>query len=205
MDFRVTPAGSPIKRPSSKLIFHPFASNNPSNNLNPMKIGGDKTRQKEAANAKEKENSTMLNQVLKHIFDSPITESMRVFKEGDASKQAGIISIPSSHTGDWFQPRSPEDFTISLGREIPDSSSSVSTPSTASRKIVSIDKLLDKGEKTLRRNGSVLVCGGRGAGKSAALNELSKRMNTHLTRIPPLKANISNVRCCPCPLRSNRR
>jgi hypothetical protein len=149
-----------------------------------MKIGGDKARQKDTANAKEKESSAILDQALKHIFDSPITEGMRVFQEGNTSKQAGIISILSSHAGDWFQPRSPEDFTISLGREVPDPSSSTSNPSTTARKIVSIDKLLDKGEKTLRRNGSVLVCGGRGAGKSAALNELSKRMHTHLACIP---------------------
>ena len=97
------------------------------------------------------------------------------------SKQSGIISF-SGHTEDWFQPRTPEDFTISLGREITDSSPVTSSPSSPSRKIVSIDKLLDKAEKTLRRNGSVLVCGGRGAGKSAALNELSNRMNVHLLR-----------------------
>jgi hypothetical protein len=144
-----------------------------------MRIGGDKVRQKEDANTKDKETSAALHQSLKHIFDSPITEGMHVV-QGD-SKQAGIISF-SGRTGDWFQSRAPEDFTISLGREITDPSPIVLSPSPPSRKIVSIDKLLDKGEKTLRRSGSVLVYGGRGAGKSAALNELSNRMNVHLLR-----------------------
>jgi Flp pilus assembly CpaF family ATPase len=32
----------------------------------------------------------------------------------------------------------------------------------------------------------VLVCGGRGSGKTAALNQLSQRMYTHLIRtLPP--------------------
>jgi hypothetical protein len=145
-----------------------------------MKIGGDKARQKEDTNAKDKEISTALHQSLKHIFDSPITEGMRVTQERN-SKQTGIISF-SGHAGDWFQPRIPEDFTISLGREISDSSPTTPPSAMPSHKIVSIDKLLDKAEKTLRRNGSVLVCGGRGAGKSATLNELSNRMNMHLLR-----------------------
>ena len=144
-----------------------------------MKIGGDKAKQKEDANTKDKETLAALHQSLKHIFDSPITEGMRVI-QGD-SKHAGVVSF-SGHVGDWFQPRTPEDFAISLGREITDPSPVTIRPSPPFRKIVSIDKLLDKGEKTLRRNGSVLVCGGRGAGKSAALNELSNRMNAHLVR-----------------------
>jgi hypothetical protein len=120
-----------------------------------------------------------LHSLLKHIFDSPITEGMRVI-QGD-SKQTGIISF-SGHPGDWFQPRTPEDCTITLGRDIPDSLPPTQI-SPLRRKIVSIDKLLDKAEKTLLRNGSVLVCGGRGAGKSAALKELSNRMHRHLLRI----------------------
>lgn len=145
-----------------------------------MKIGGDKVREKEDTITKDKETS-VLHLALKHIFDSPITEGMRVI-QGD-SKQAGVISF-SGHAGDWFQPRTPEDFTISLGREVTDPLSVTISPSSPPRKIVSIDKLLDKGEKTLRRNGSVLVCGGRGSGKSSALNELSNRMNVHLLRNP---------------------
>lgn len=155
-----------------------------------MKIGGDKARQKEDTNAKDKEISNALQQSLNHIFDSPITEGMRVIQEGD-SKQPGVISF-SGHPGDWFQPRTPEDFTISLGREISDPAPTAPSSVIPSHKIVSIEKLLDKAEKTLRRNGSVLVCGGRGAGKSAALNELSDRMNIHLLRnIPPkFRSNI---------------
>jgi Cdc6-like AAA superfamily ATPase len=146
-----------------------------------LKIGGDKARQKEEANAKDKDISTALYQSFKHIFNSTITESMRVFQEGNGPKPGGVISF-SGHVGDWFHPRTPEDFTISLGREIPDPSPIVAPHSTPSRKIVSIDKLLAKAAKTLRRNGSVLVCGGRGAGKTATLNELSNHMNTHLIR-----------------------
>ena len=178
---RIVPSGPPIKKPPTKLVYHPFPGGNSSDKSSAMKIGGDKARQKEEANTKDKETSAALHQSLKHIFDSPITEGMRVVL-GD-SKQAGIISF-SGRTGDWFQPRTPEDFTISLGREITDPLPLTLSPSPTSRKIVSIDKLLDKGEKTLRRNGSVLVCGGRGAGKSAALSELSYRMNVHLLRNP---------------------
>jgi len=144
-----------------------------------MKLGGDKARQKEETAAKDMETSIALQQSLKHIFDSPITEGMRVIPAD--SRQAGIISF-SGHQGDWFSPNSSDDYNISLGKEVPDPSPGLTVASISSRKVVSIDKLLDKAEKTLRRNGSVLICGGRGAGKSAALNELSKRMNTHLLR-----------------------
>jgi len=147
-----------------------------------MKFGGDKARQKEEAVAKDMETSAALQHSLKHIFDSPVTEGMRVIEVD--SGQAGIISF-SSHQGHWFPPRSPDDYTISLGTEVPDPSPDLTLPSISSRKVVSIDKLLDKAEKTLRRNGSILICGGRGAGKSAALNELSKRMNPHLLRTRP--------------------
>src|SRR5271167_2320012 len=117
-DSRIVPAGSPLKKAPSKLIYHPFSTNTQSEKSNAMKIGGDKARQKDDANAKDKEVSTALQQSLKHIFNSPITEGMRVIQEGD-SKRIGIISF-SGHAGDWFQPRAPEDFTISLGREISD-------------------------------------------------------------------------------------
>ena len=183
---RITPAGSPVKKTPSKLIFHPFSSNNPEKS-NGLKISGDKARQKEEAAAKDKEISTSLHQSLRHVFNSPITECMRVLLDSDTSK-GGIISF-AGHAGDWFQPRNPEDYTISLGKEVPDPTSQASRPTTSSRKIVSIDKLLDKAEKTLSRNGSVLVCGGRGSGKTAALNQLSQRMYTHLIRTSPLVLN----------------
>lgn len=141
-------------------------------------MGGDKAKQKEEANAKDKETSAALHDSLKHIFNGPITQAMRVSQGGD-SAQVGMISF-AGHQGDWFQSRSPEDCTISLGREVTHSEPSVPVSSKSARKIVSINKLLDKAEKTLRRNGSVLVCGGRGAGKSAVLNELSQRMHSHL-------------------------
>src|SRR5437667_10759833 len=106
----------------------------------------------EDTETKEREISAGLHQSLKHIFDSPITEAMRVVQGN--SKQAGVISF-AGRAGDWFQPRTSADFSISLGREISDTSIVVAPSSnTASRKIISIDKLLDKGEKTLRRNGS---------------------------------------------------
>jgi len=174
---RIIPAGSPVKKAPSKLTFHPF-SNAQSEKSNALRVGGDKVKQKEEAANKEKEISTSLQESLKHIFNGPITQGMRVIQTGE-SAQSGMISF-SGHQGDWFQPRSPEDCTISLGREVTYTDTSSSPPSKPSRKIVSINKLLDKAEKTLRRNGSVLVCGGRGAGKSAALKELSQRMHTHL-------------------------
>lgn len=176
---RITPVGSPVKKTPLKLVFHPFSSAN-TEKSNGLKISGDKTRQKEEVAAKDKEISAALHQSLKHIFNSPITECMRVIQDSGPKKR-GIISF-SGHTSDWFQPRSPEDFTISLGTEIPDQTPQISRPSAPSRKIVSIDKLLDKAEKTLSRNGSVLVCGGRGSGKTAALNQLSQRVYTHLIR-----------------------
>ena len=182
---RLTPAGSPVKKPPSKLVFHPF-SNNKTERTNGLKIGGDKGRLKEEAVSKEKEISTALHLSLKYIFNSPITECMPVIQQSEP-KNGGIISF-SGHAGDWFQPRSPEDFTISLGKEIPDPAPQTSHPILPTRKIMSIDKLLEKAEKTLSRNGSVLVCGGRGSGKTAALNQLSQRMYTHLIRNPPQRA-----------------
>lgn len=180
---RVTPSGSPVKKPPSKLIYHPFSSNLSSDKSNALRLGGDKARQKEESNAKDKEASAILHRSLKHIFNSPITESMRVFPETNSPK-GGIISF-QGHTGEWFQPRTQQDFTISMGREIPDVTSAAPSFSTPTPKIVSIDKLLNKAGKTLCRNGSVLVCGGRGAGKSATLLELSNRMHTHLVRTTP--------------------
>jgi len=177
---RLVPAGIPVKKSPSKLTYYPF-SKNPSDKSNGLKIGGDKEQQKQDTLTKEKEISSALHQSLKHISDSPITESMRVVQL-DYFKQSGIISF-SGHAGDWFQPRSPEDITFTLGREINDSSPAIPLSPVPSRKIVSIDKLLAKAEKTLRRNGSVLISGGRGAGKTAALLELSNRMNIHLLRI----------------------
>jgi hypothetical protein len=182
-NFRVTPAGSPVKKSPSKLTFHPF-SNSQSAKSNALRVGGDKAKQKEATN-KDKETSAALQESLRHIFNGPITQGMRVVQSGD-SAQSGMISF-SGHHGDWFQPRSPDDCTISLGREITYSESYTPMASKPSRQIVSINKLLDKAEKTLGRNGSVLVCGGRGAGKSAALTELSQRMHAHLVCTLSLK------------------
>jgi peroxin-1 len=141
-----------------------------------MKLGGDKAKQNEEAAVKDKETSNALHQSLKPIFNSPITEGMRVQTD---SGQPGILSF-SGHQGDWFSPRSPDDYTISLGKEVPDPTPAPPTTTISPHKVVSIDKLLDKAEKTLRRNGSVLICGGRGAGKTAALTDLSTRMATHL-------------------------
>jgi hypothetical protein len=173
---RISPAGSPVKKLPPKLIYHPFSKD--SEKSNALRVGGDKARQKEEANAKEKETVANLQQSLKHIFNSPITEGMRVSQEGDI-KHSGIISF-SGHAGEWFQPRNPEDFTFSIGRDIPDNGNTTLTSPISSRKIVSIEKLLNKAEKTLKRNGSVLVCGGRGSGKSATLKELSTRLYTNL-------------------------
>lgn len=177
-DVRIVPAGAPMKKIPSKLVFHPFSASQ-SDKSNALRVGGDKTRQKEEATQKDKEISTALQESLKHIFNSPITEGMRVTQTASTSKLAGIISF-AGHTGDWFQPRKPEDFTISLGREIPDTSPRLPARPVLTHKVTAIDKILGKAEKTLCRNGSVLVCGGRGAGKSAALNELSRRMDGHL-------------------------
>src|SRR5947207_8339735 len=125
--------GSPIKKPPTRLVYHPFSNGNPTDKPNAMKIGGDKARQKEDAITKDKEISDGLHQSLKHIFDSPITEGMRVI-QGD-SRQSGTISF-SGHPGDWFQPRTPEDFTISLGREITDPSPLTISPYLSSHIIV---------------------------------------------------------------------
>jgi Cdc6-like AAA superfamily ATPase len=180
IDYRITSSGPLIKKVPSKLVLHPFSTSQ-SEKTNSMKLGGDKVRQKEETIARDKELSTILHRSLKHIFDSPVTEGMRVIQSD--SGQAGIISF-SGHQGDWFQPLSPDNYTISLGKEVPDPSPILSSPSISTQKIVSIEKLLNKAEKTLRRNGSVLICGGRGSGKTATLNELSKRMNIHLLRTP---------------------
>jgi len=176
---RITPSGSPIKKTPSKLVFHPFSSAN-TEKSNGLKISGDRTRQKEETAVKDKETSAALHKSLKHMFNSPITECMRVIQDTEP-KKGGIVSF-SGHASDWFQPRSPEDYILSLGKEIPDQTPQTPRPVIPSRKIVSINKLLDKAEKTLYRNGSVLVCGGRGSGKTAALNQLSQRMDVHLTR-----------------------
>jgi len=161
------------------MIFHPFTTSQVDKS-HALRLGGDKAKQKEESAAKEKEISAALQESLKHIFSSPITEGMRAYQDADTSKPSGIISF-SGHMGEWFQPRNINDHTISLGSEVPDSSPKSSLSATPSRKIVSIDKLLAKAEKTLRRNGSVLICGGRGAGKTAILNDLSTRMSRHLT------------------------
>ena len=97
----------------------------------------------------------------------------------DDSTQSGIISF-SDHVGDWFQPRSAKDFSIVQGREIPQDTPLSPDVADSDHKIVSIDKLLDKAERTLCHNASVVVYGGRGAGKTALLRELSNRMNAHL-------------------------
>jgi hypothetical protein len=189
-DLRITPAGSQIKKVPSKLVFHPFSTTQ-ADKSNALRVGGDKSRQKDEAAAKDKESSAALQDSLKHIFSGPITEGLRV--QNGVSKHAGIISF-SGHAGDWFQPRKPEDFTISLGREIPDTSPLSPARPIPAHKVTAIDKILDKAEKTLRRNGGVLVFGGRGAGKSAALHDFSVRMNSHLRcNLPPL---ITDFRCC---------
>ena len=175
---RLVSAGSPVKKPPSKLTFHPFATSQTAKSHS-LRLGGDKAKQKEESAIKEKEISAALQESLEHIFKSPITEGMRVCQEANVSKPAGIISF-SGHTGDWIHPRHAGDYTISFGSEVPDPAPKPISPPTTSRKIVSIDKLLAAAEKTLRRNGSVLICGGRGAGKTAVLNDLSKRMSKHL-------------------------
>jgi hypothetical protein len=189
-----------MKKPPTKLTFHPF-STSPSEKANALRVGGDKAKQKEEANAKDKETSSALQSSLRHIFNSPITQGMRVVQAGE-SMQSGMISF-SGHQGDWFQPRSPDDCTISQGREVTSSESSKPAPTKPSRKIVSIDKILGQAEKTLKRNGSVLVCGGRGAGKTAAINELSRRMLSHLICMFP--SFLPNVRYCPRQLWSHCR
>lgn len=189
-----------MKKPPPKLTFHPF-STSISEKANALRVSGDKAKQKEEANAKDNETSRALQESLRHIFNGPITQGMRVTQSGE-SMQSGMISFPG-HQGDWFQPRSPEQHTISFGREVTYSESSTPAPTKLSRKIVSIDKLLDKAEKTLKRSGSILVCGGRGAGKTAALSELSRRMHFHLICISP--AMLSDARHCPWQLWSYRR
>jgi len=180
-----------MKKPPPKLTFHPF-STSLLQKASALRVSGDKTKQKEEANVKDNETSSALQEALRHIFNSPIMQGMRVAQSGD-SMQSGMISFPG-HQGDWFLPRSPEQYTISLGREVTYPESSTPAPTNLSRKIVSIDKLLDKAERTLKRSGSVLVCGGRGAGKTAALGELSRRMDFHLICISP--AMLSNARHC---------
>jgi hypothetical protein len=191
-DLRIIPAGTQMKKVPSKLVFHPFSSTQ-ADKTNALRVGGDKSRQKDEAAAKDKESSAALQESLKHIFSSPITEGLRV--QNGTVRQTGIISF-LGHAGDWFVPRKPEDFILSLGREIQDTSPLSPARPIPAHKVTAIDKILDKAEKTLRRNGGVLVCGGRGAGKSAALNELSVRMNNHLRCISP--NHINNYRCCLC-------
>ena len=114
---RIAPPGSPVKKTPSKLVYHPFSSNTQSDKSNAMKISGDKTRQKDDANSKDKEISIALQQSLKHIFDSSITEGMRVIQEGDA-KQAGIISF-SGHAGDCVStPNSRRLYNITRSRNL---------------------------------------------------------------------------------------
>jgi len=170
-DFRLTPAGSPVKKIPSRLNFHPFSSINGPNKPNALRVGGDKARQKD----NEKDTSDSLHQALKHIFSSRITEGMRVVEDG----KFGAMSF-AGHAGDWFLPRNSDDFMISMGHEITDPLPPSPPPPPTFDEPVAFDKLLDKAEKVLRRKGSVLVCGGRGAGKSACLNALSNRLYTHL-------------------------
>ena len=106
---------------------------------------------------------------------------MRV-STSDTTKATGTISF--GHAGEWFHPRKSEDFIISQGKEITDMAPAPQAVQMSTRKVVAIDKLLDKGEKTLRRNGNVLVCGGRGAGKTAVINNLSQRLHNHLHCTP---------------------
>jgi polynucleotide 5'-kinase involved in rRNA processing len=140
-------------------------------------------RQKEESSAKEKEVSSSLHAALKYVLNSTVTDGLRVIQGG--SNQPGIISF-SGHSGDWFQPRNAEDHVFALGREVPQDAPAPSSSLESSHKIVSIDLLLDKAEKTMRRNGSVIVYGGRGAGKTAALNAISSRMYGRLFRISSL-------------------
>jgi hypothetical protein len=177
-DNRLVGVGSSVKKIPSKLTFHPFPGVQTDKSA-ALRLGGDKSKQQSDAQSKEKETSAQLLDSLQHIFLSPITEGMRVQSSATVYPR-GAISF-GGHTGDWFQPRRASDFNISLEREIQDSLPGLMTPVVSPQKIVALDKLLDKAEKTLRRNGSVLICGGRGAGKSAVLNELSHRMSHNLT------------------------
>jgi peroxin-1 len=170
---KFVPSGSPVKKAPSKLVFHPFSTSQ-SEKSTALRVGGDKSH-KDEANAKDKEISTFLQESLKYIFNSPITEGMCIHQE----TASGTLSF-SGHAGDWFQPRKPEDYTISLGRDLQDPFPPQSSPKSNPHKIVSIEKLLNKAEKTLVRNGSILITGGRGAGNSATLLNLSQRMQTHL-------------------------
>jgi peroxin-1 len=175
---RLSPAGTPVKKPPSKLVFHPFATNQ-LDKSHSLRLGGDKAKQKDDSAAKEKEFSALLQESLKHIFQSPINEGMQVYQDSEISTASGILSF-SGHMGDWFLPWSASDYTISMGSEVPDPTPKVVPSTVSSRKIVSVDKLLAKAEKTLRRNGSVLICGGRGAGKTAILEDLSQTLSDHL-------------------------